>query len=93
MATETQLTAATLAQTSAGGAYRAHGGRVGVATAARAVMGALGGPIGLVTTALTLGATAWVLWGNNAISAADKAAAAMREGRRKQHAPAVPKWR
>lgn len=41
--------------------------------AARTALAALGGPIGLVTTALTLGATAWVLWGNKADDATAKA--------------------
>ena len=36
-------------------------------------LGALGGPIGLVTTALSLGATAWMLWGDSSSEAADKA--------------------
>lgn len=37
------------------------------------VLGALGGPIGLVTTALSLGATAWMMWGNSSRDAADTA--------------------
>lgn len=36
-------------------------------------LAALGGPIGLITTALTLGVTAWSLWGREAETAADKA--------------------
>ncbi len=36
-------------------------------------IGLLGGPIGLITTALTLGASAWAIWGNSAESAAAKA--------------------
>lgn len=43
------------------------------ASAAGAVVGALGGPIGLVTTALTVGVTAWALWGNEADAAGKKA--------------------
>lgn len=38
------------------------------------VLGALGGPIGIVTTALTLGATAWMLWKDNTESATATAA-------------------
>ena len=36
------------------------------ATITSVAMGALGGPIGLITTALTIGASAWYLWGNSA---------------------------
>lgn len=43
------------------------------ASAAGAVVGALGGPIGLVTTALTVGVTAWALWGGSAEAAGKKA--------------------
>ena len=39
---------------------------------ASGALGFLGGPIGLVTTALTLGAVAWSLWGNNADDALQK---------------------
>lgn len=41
-------------------------GLVAAKTALRGVMTALGGPIGLILTALTLGATAWMIWGKNA---------------------------
>lgn len=43
------------------------------ATLARGALAALGGPIGLVTTALTVGATAWMMWGGNADKATAKA--------------------
>ena len=42
-------------------------------------MGFLGGPIGAVTTALTLGATAWAIWGTDAESAAAKAKRSMED--------------
>ncbi len=61
------LATATAASTAAIAASAVSGG------AARAALAALGGPIGLVTTALTLGATAWVLWGNKADDATAKA--------------------
>ena len=51
-------------------------GRVsGLATA----LGLVGGPIGLITTALGLGATAWYLWGRNAEDAADRAKKALKD--------------
>ena len=43
---------------------------------ARGALSALGGPIGPVTTALTLGATAWAVWGNDTDKATDRAAQA-----------------
>lgn len=49
------------------------------ARAASGAVGLLGGPIGVVTTVLTVGATAWTLWGNRAEDAASRAATAMRE--------------
>lgn len=42
-------------------------------------LGFLGGPIGAITTALTLGAFAWLAWGNHAESAAEKAKKAMQD--------------
>ena len=42
---------------------------------AGAAMGALGGPIGLITTVLGLGVTAWMLWGSSAKNESAKAAA------------------
>jgi lambda family phage tail tape measure protein len=45
----------------------------GAAAVARSALALVGGPIGLITTLLGLGATAWMLWGDNAKSAADKA--------------------
>lgn len=62
------LTQATVAATAA---------RTAAATAAnvgRVALGALGGPIGIVTTALTLGVTAWAMWGNKAEDATKQAA-------------------
>lgn len=61
------LATATAASTAAIAASAVSGG------AARAALAALGGPIGLITTALTLGATAWVLWGNKADAATAQA--------------------
>lgn len=46
---------------------------------ARGALAALGGPIGLVTTLLGLGATAWVLYGNRAKEAGEKTAESMRD--------------
>jgi lambda family phage tail tape measure protein len=45
----------------------------GAAATARVAMSALGGPIGIVTGLLTAGATAWMVWGDNAKSAAENA--------------------
>lgn len=45
---------------------------------ARGAMTLLGGPIGLVTLALTAGVAAWEIWGNSAEKAAKQAEAAMR---------------
>jgi len=39
----------------------------------------LGGPIGVVTTALSLGVTAWSIWGNSAAAAANQAKEALRD--------------
>jgi len=46
---------------------------------ARGALSALGGPIGLVTTALTLGAVAWTAWGRDTDRATEQAAAAATE--------------
>jgi len=43
------------------------------ARALSTALGFLGGPLGSILTMLTLGATAWAIWGNNAESAANKA--------------------
>ena len=48
-------------------------------TLARGAMAALGGPVGIVTTALTAGVTAWALWGSSAEEASRKAAVSARE--------------
>ena len=53
-------------------------GRVGAG-----ILAALGGPIGAVITALTLGATAWMLWGNKAKEGSEKAANSFRENQDK----------
>ncbi|MDO8932170.1 MAG: phage tail tape measure C-terminal domain-containing protein, partial [Rhodocyclaceae bacterium] len=45
----------------------------GATVAASAAMAALGGPLGLIVTGLTVGAAAWSLWGDSAENAADKA--------------------
>ncbi|MCZ2496438.1 tape measure protein [Xylophilus sp. Kf1] len=91
-AVSAQITAATNAQTVASrglisansalaaaqmGATVATGATSGAMIAARGVMGALGGPIGIITTLLGIGATAWMLWGNNAKTAGDQATVAM----------------
>ncbi len=44
-----------------------------------AVVGAMGGPIGVTTTLLVAGATAWTIWGNKAENAANKAKTAAEE--------------
>jgi tape measure domain-containing protein len=78
--TEAQITAATVAHTAAENALAtAMVRKSAAATGARAVMGALGGPIGVVTTALMLGATAWMLWGDRAEDASQKAAKTLRD--------------
>ncbi len=43
------------------------------------VVTALGGPIGIITTLLTAGATAWMIWGDKAENAANKAKSAAEE--------------
>lgn len=53
---------------------------VGVAgRAGGALLGLLGGPIGAIATALTLGITAWQLWGNKSEEATGKAARSLAE--------------
>lgn len=66
------IAAATTAQTAAQGAAAASATQLAAAQGAASVagralsgvVGFLGGPIGIVTTALTLGVTAWTLWGS-----------------------------
>ena len=69
-----QITAATAAQTAAqtalAGATAAGGAAAGLASRA---LGFLGGPIGIITTLLGLGATAWLLWGSSAKKGAEQA--------------------
>ena len=45
----------------------------GAATGLSAALGLVGGPLGLVTTAVSLGATAWLLWRDNAEEAVNDA--------------------
>lgn len=59
-------TAATVAQTAAQGALTVAVTAGGTAARlAGAALGLLGGPIGIITTLLGLGATAWALWGGS----------------------------
>jgi hypothetical protein len=51
-----------------------------VARGLTGLLGFLGGPIGLITTLLTAGATAWMIWGNKAETAGDKAESAAERG-------------
>lgn len=46
-------------------------------TGLRGIIGALGGPIGAITTALLLGVTAWQAWGDASKISAEKAAGAL----------------
>lgn len=48
----------------------------GAASIASRALGLLGGPIGLITTLLGLGVTAWALWGSQAENSSDRAAGA-----------------
>ena|GEM_PF-6304662 len=67
VAAEQRLTAATVASTAAVAA------RGAALRGLAATLGFLGGPIGAITTLLTVGATAWLIWGDRAASAADRA--------------------
>lgn len=70
--------AATAANTAAQTAMAAGMAATGrVAGVLRGALAFLGGPIGAITTALSLGATAWLLWGNTAEAAGRKASAAV----------------
>lgn len=53
----------------------------GIAGGLRAALAFLGGPLGIILTLLTAGATAWTVWGDKAESAADKARAAIDRAR------------
>lgn len=64
----------TAAQVGMAGAMATTGRVAGVL---RGALAFLGGPIGAITTALSLGATAWLLWGNTAEAAGRKASAAV----------------
>ena len=77
-----EVTAATAAQAAAQtGLATATGGASLAARAASGLLGFLGGPIGLVTTALGLGITAWQLWGSAGEKAArDQASAVQASG-------------
>ncbi|MCX8016424.1 MAG: hypothetical protein N2690_00780, partial [Rhodocyclaceae bacterium] len=46
-----------------------------------AALGLLGGPLGAILTLLTMGATAWAIWGDKAATAADKARASAQAAR------------
>lgn len=48
-----------------------------VARAGAGLLGLLGGPIGAIATALTLGVTAWQIWGNRAKESTDAATASV----------------
>ena len=48
-----------------------------VARGLSAALGFMGGPLGLITTLLAAGATAWAVWGDRAQTAADKAKSAV----------------
>lgn len=65
------ITAATSAQTAAQVASS------GAMVAARGVLATLGGPVGLVTTALLAGASAWAIFGSSAEEAGQKSATAL----------------
>lgn len=69
-------TAQTAAQTALNTAMTAGGAAAGLASRA---LGLLGGPIGVITTLLGLGATAWMLWGTKAQESAQKAGDALRD--------------
>lgn len=80
VATEAAAAATLRARSATAAAETAMTGLSRSAAVARGALALLGGPIGLITTALTLGATAWMIWGNNAETAAAKARDALREG-------------
>ena len=63
-ATAAQSAATTAATAAAGGLAAAQGAASIAGRALAGVWGFLGGPIGFVTTALTIGVTAWQLWGS-----------------------------
>ncbi len=66
-------TAATKAQAAAQAGLAGAAGRTAVTASLGArALGLLGGPIGIITTLLTVGATAWMVWGNKG-SEAEKA--------------------
>lgn len=76
-------TQATLANTAANTAYAtATATAATAATVASRAMGALGGPIGLISTLLGIGVTAWMAWGSASKSESDKAASSTRESTR-----------
>lgn len=69
-----QIAAATAAETAATTALTAaRAGATGAASLAARAVGFLGGPIGIVTTLLGLGVTAWSLWGSTAKTAEKQA--------------------
>ncbi|MDH2234454.1 tape measure protein, partial [Delftia tsuruhatensis] len=79
--TSAQLTAATAAQTVAQTALTAAITATSTAaTVASRALDLIGGPVGLITTALGLGVTAWMAWGNSAESASAQAKNAIVSG-------------
>jgi hypothetical protein len=75
-AQEAAVTEATFAHTAAIEAQKAVlAGSAAETGLLETALGALGGPIGLITGLLAAGATAWALWGDKAKEATDKAAA------------------
>jgi lambda family phage tail tape measure protein len=76
-ATASLTTAQTAQAAAARGLAASSGAAAAAGTIASRALGLLGGPIGLITTLLGLGATAWVLWGNEAEASADKAGEAL----------------
>lgn len=77
---QARATAASAAHTAALSAQAAaSGAAAGAGTLASRALGLLGGPIGIITTLLGLGVTAWSMWGNKAAEAETKAEATLAE--------------
>jgi len=77
---QARATAASAAHTAALSAQAAAtGAAAGAGTLASRALGLLGGPIGIVTTLLGLGVTAWSLWGSEASKAETQAEATLAE--------------
>ncbi|HEY1090809.1 MAG TPA: tape measure protein, partial [Burkholderiaceae bacterium] len=88
-ATTAQATAASAAARAQTGLNTAYTAAAGASSVASRAIGLLGGPIGIITTLLGLGASAWILWGNSAEEAADKAANGVDKALRKMVAADV----